>query len=206
MKLYAVGLASALALSVGCGESAIESEQVFLDFSTNAVKGGNSTMLRYEDEGKVETSGSVTGLTPGHITSVWLVVFNIASACTAPNCGVEDVVPNSPSKSDVMHGQAGVATPGGTMDFSFSVLEGMKSVEGSTLTPDFGIGFTDTQTSEIHLIVVDHGLPIPGREAGQRTNYTIGANCTGGPMMNFCPFIQYAPHYAVGAMPMGGAH
>lgn len=204
MKLQAVGLCAVLGLAVGCGDSGVESEQAFLNFSTGALIGGSSVLTRYEDDKKVEGSGSITNLPAGNIITVWLVIFNIATECSPPSCGVEDVAPGVAAKAEVMKADDDIASAAGTMDFSYSILEGMHAVEGSTLADDFNIGLTSLTTSEIHYLVVDHGPPQAGREKGQRTNYTVGVNCTGGPMGNFCPFIQFAPHLAPGDTGMAG--
>jgi hypothetical protein len=196
MKLRGLGLAAILVLGVGCGADAVESDQVFLDFSTNAVIGGSSNISRFESDKKVEGSGTITMLTPGNIYTIWTVIFNLSSMCGEPNCDLADVAPNVPSKTEIMRAAYGTASAEGTVDYSFTLLEGQMHVEGSTLTPDFGIGFISTVESEIHMVIVDHGAPQPGREAGQRSDYTVGVNCVGGPNMNFCPFVQYAPHYS----------
>jgi hypothetical protein len=195
--------------SAGCGEDATESTNQFLDFLTSEPKGGSTTLLRYEKgEKRVEGSGEIVGLTNGNIHTVWTVIFNDSSKCSAPSCGVDDVAPMAANNPEIIWVDNGVAADG-KLAFDFTIMEGAKMSVGSTLTPDFGVGLTSVTTSEIHMFVVDHGPPQPGRENGQRTDYHVGVlpngmNCNLGPMGNWCPFILYSPHLAPGAAGGGG--
>jgi hypothetical protein len=212
MMLRTVTLAVVLVGSVGCGDDGLESTNQFLDFLTSEPKGGSTTLVRYEKgEKRVEGSGNITALTPGNIITVWTVIFNDAAKCSPPACSPEDVAPMAANNPEIIWVEHGVPAADGTLAFDFTIMEGAKMSVGSTLAPDFGVGLTSVTTSEIHFFVVDHGPPQPGREAGQRTNYRVGVlpngmNCNLGPMGNWCPFLLYSPHFAVGAMAGPGGH
>lgn len=215
MKLRTVCFAAVMAGAVGCAgdDEAIESTNQFLDFLTAEPRGGESSLLRYEAEGekRVEGSATITQLVPGNIHTVWVVIYNEAAKCSPPNCGVEDVAPMNPSIPEILWVDNGVPAADGTLTADFTLMEGAKMAVTSTLAPDFGVGLTSVTTSEIHFFVVDHGPPQAGREAGQRTDYRVGvlpdgSNCNLGPTMNWCPFVQFSPHFAVGDPGTGAGH
>lgn len=130
-----------------------------LDFATGVPAGGTATLHRFS--GGVNYRLHAEGLEPGHAYTLWLVIFNDTSACTAGTpdvtfCGGNDLV-NDAAHPDMMY--AGGHVVGASGDATFAGRRDVGDMSGSANGP-VGLpayGLEDPGGAEIYLIVHDHG-------------------------------------------------
>ncbi len=74
-------------------------------------------------------------------------------------------------------------------------LDRLELLASGTGTFDYDATLTPgTIEPELAVFLVDHGPPIPGHEAEQRSGVTVGEDCSGGPTQSFCPFVSVVHH------------
>ncbi|MDG2333826.1 MAG: hypothetical protein P8Q97_06320 [Myxococcota bacterium] len=98
---------------------------------------------------KIRLSGETTRLEAGHAYTIWAVIYNSPQDCV-DGCNEEDFV--LPSSSVIWSGIGFVADEDGEASFKTRLREG--SFPGQIL---FGMGLTDADAAEIHLVVRGHG-------------------------------------------------
>jgi hypothetical protein len=120
---------------------------------------------------RVTASLTTRDLTPGHVHTLWLVAVNNPMACSSEPCKSSDVLGNSEAVgSDVRWADGQIVPASGEVTFRGEVPVG--AWQGSW----FGTGLNSPQEAEYHLVVNDHGTPLPGREEAMLTSYREG--CT----------------------------
>jgi hypothetical protein len=143
---------------------------------------------------------ATTGLEPGYAYTLWVVVFNNPSACTAPTpfslCSDPDVG-NAAAMPDVLYGAGHVVAGSGTV-----TLAGHRRVgdESGSISAPIGLpafGLVDPEGAEILLVLHEHGPLLPAYLPDQIQ--TVGGGCTdaGIPAPGVAsPFNAYAgPEY-----------
>jgi hypothetical protein len=166
-------------------------------FSDGGVA-GSSTVVRGLNG--VSFRMATTGLEPGYAYTLWVVVFNNPSACTAPTpfslCSDPDVG-NAAAMPDVLYGTGHVVGGSGMVTFAGhrSVGDGSGSISAPIGLPAFGL--VDAAGAEILLVVHEHGPLLPAYLPDQIQ--TVGGGCTdaGIPAPGVAsPFNAYAgPEY-----------
>ena len=157
--------AAAIGLSFMFGGAALAGGSVvdMVKFPGREPVAGASTLMRYENA--VEITIHTTGLEPGHVYTVWHVIFNNPEACSG-ECGPHDFPtgvpgakvgpeePNPAVQASVLWATGGVAGPSGVGEFRGRLERG--NPPGVVL---FGPGLVDPMNSEIHLLLRSHGRP-----------------------------------------------
>lgn len=109
-------------------------------------------------DGGAFVSLETQGLAPGHVHTLWFVAISNPAACATVPCTGKDVLLNT----EAVQGDAGfaggiVADEEGKAQFAhFQPL-------GPLTNGWFGTGLGEVATSEIHLVIKDHGPIIEGR-------------------------------------------
>jgi len=148
----------------------------------NEVAGAKSTLIRTDHSviGMMRTSQ----LRPGHAYTVWWVVFNNPNACTPAEggCGVDDVVgvvmsggQTNPAGIGVLYATGGLSSHDGRLNFAARLDEGDAS--GCVRVPPLSAAcgpLRDASAAEIHMVLHDHGPPIPGKLDQQLRSFEGG--------------------------------
>lgn len=158
-------VASMLSLASSAVSAANMSTETVYQFGSNQVV-GSSTLLRSPTgvSFSVETNGSGNGnALDGHMTTIWLVVFNEPQQCTPegssdghPACSLDDVMNAmgggvNEAEIDVLYGAGNVVGNGSQAHFA-----GFKKVNDLKKST-FSIGLKDSKKAEVHLVVRSHG-------------------------------------------------
>lgn len=112
--------------------------------SAQIVTGANGATLSY----------NATELNPGHVYTVWFVLFNQPEECAASPCTGKDLL----GTTDAVGGEAGYAT-GQIADENGRASFFAHMNLGDVPNAWFGNGFTNPN-AEIHLVLMDHGPQI----------------------------------------------
>lgn len=131
---------------------------------------GSSTLVR-TDRG-VSAALATTGLTPGHVVTLWWVVFNDPDGCQAgipglSRCGPDDVHAGRGGPSP-NHAAGRIVDEDGTAGF------GAHLRVGDTSRALAGPGLVAPRGAEVILIVKTHGPKIPGLVADQLRTFAGG--------------------------------
>jgi hypothetical protein len=117
---------------------------------------GSSTLVR-TDRGLSATL-ETTGLTPGHVVTLWAVVFNDPAACEAgtpiSRCGPGDAHAGRGGVSP-NHAAGGIVADDGTIDLGGHLRK------GDTSRALAGPGVVEPRGAEVILVVKSHGPKIP---------------------------------------------
>lgn len=129
-----------------------------------------------------------SNLTPGHVITVWAVVFNQPQNCAAfPAACTGSDLSNLDVLGDAVYTSGGVVRPDGRIYLRAFLREGDASGsmahEVSTAFPPTGL--LDLDGAEIHLVIRDHGPAILGKVYEQRSSFT------GGCEVSFPPFSAF---------------
>ena len=136
---------------------------------------------------------STSGLAPGHVATMWWVIFNHAEFCATTVCTPPDL--NNPLVNGALQFGGGIVVgAGGRADFSSYLAEGDNS--GFYLNPAFpnmpnpSPGVVDAKTVQIHMAVRDHGPASadPAVLALQLTTFPGGCS-----MANPCTTLHATP-------------
>lgn len=164
--------AAVVVLPVGAAAPAEESVHRFSDGavvgSSWLVRGPNGISFRL----------ATTGLEPGYAYTLWVVVFNNPSACTAPTpfslCSDPDVG-DPATMPDVLYGTGHVVgSDSATFAGHRSVGDGSGSISAPIGLPAFGL--VDPAGAEVLLVVHEHGPLLPAFLPDQIQ--TVGGGCT----------------------------
>lgn len=146
------------------------------------VAGAQATLVR--NANGISYRLTTNSLTSGNAYTLWLVVVNNPSACSASPCAPPELFSNSATDAQVRFAAGHVAGGSGNGTFAGSVKEGPlsgwladRSLESST-------------GAEIHLVVNDHGPMIP--EFMPDMIHTYRGGCS-----NSSPFPPFFPATAL---------
>lgn len=163
-----------------------------VSFPTGAtvIEGASSTLRRTHNG--ISWTLKTNDLEPGHVHTLWVVVFNNPDACV-DGCGLDDLA-RPEVAATLAFGGGHVVGPSGIATFSGHLQEGNTSGFPSD-SPFAGVvggehlGLVDANQAEIHLVVRDHGEKIPGRVAEQIGTFSGGCD------VNACANVQFAAHH-----------
>ena len=126
----------------------------------------NATAKMVAVDGGVFVSFDTQDLAPGHAHTLWFVAISNPSACASVPCTGKDVLLNSDAvKSDAGFAGGVIAAKDGSASFAHF------QPQGALVNGWFGAGLNDVSTSEIHLVVKDHGPLIEGRVADMLSTF-----------------------------------
>lgn len=117
-------------------------------------------------------------LEPGHVYTLWWVVWNNPHACKIPGACENNDMGNAVSIDvEIMYAGGQVAESDGILSFTTHLNAGdpsrsINSMHG--LAPAGGLQFGKTFSAEVHLILRSHGPAIPGMLNAQLRNYYGG--------------------------------
>lgn len=103
---------------------------------------------------------STSGLTPGHVVTLWWAIFNYPRFCATPDCAPSDLN-NYFVKGSLQSGGGYLVGADGRADFGGYLGKGDNT--GFYILPGFGNmlnpapGIIDTNRATIHLVIRDHG-------------------------------------------------
>jgi hypothetical protein len=120
----------------------------FSNHSTVIPSAGS--MLIREDDG-VYLDFHATGLTPGHVVTLWLVAFNNPEHCRTNPCSPSDLFNNGLVNGSLL------ATGGRVVGADGSVSYGAYRAVGDATGAFIGPGIWDVNRAEIHLVTRTHG-------------------------------------------------
>lgn len=133
------------------------------------IEGSKASLVRTKAGAYV--SFQTKELTPGHVYTLWWIIMNDPTKCSARPCTPEDVLgKHAEVKSEVTWADGLVAPESGGATFSSFLAK------GDVWKPWFGNHFPDPMTAEIHLILNDHGPAVDGKVGDMITSYRTG--CT----------------------------
>jgi hypothetical protein len=149
--------------------------------------------LSRNNEGVLGTI-STSGLTPGHVITVWWSIFNNPEFCAQPICAPSDF--NNPAvNGSLQFGGGTIADAGGRVNFSGYLAEGDNT--GFYLNPAFpnlpnpAPGIVDTKKAQIHLAIRTHGMPNPDPVIFHQQLTSFPGGCS--VAMPPCATVQAAP-------------
>ncbi len=193
--LAAALLVGATAIGMGVadrlrGDSRISRVRLVSDGS--AVPHASSMLTRSENG--ADFTFSTSALPAGHVVTLKAVIFNKPKNCKHGvgrlRCGKDDL--SNPEVEGSVVYLAGDARGRAVVNFQGHLAADDKS------HALIGDGLTNPQGADVHLVVLDHGPPLPGLE--RQMISTLGAGCkdappgAGTPGPNTCVDIQISAH------------
>lgn len=154
---------------------------------------GESTLMRKPNG--ISAQVKTTGLTPGNVYTLWFVVFNNPESCEG-GCNGPDLIGNPAVNGTLAFGAGAIAAGDGSITLAGYLQEGDTSgyPDDFPIQPlpgaDTGLAVGNADGAEIHLVVRDHGQPVPGLVSEQL--HTFGGGCD----VNVCQDVQVALHFA----------
>lgn len=159
-----------LVLAMGTSHSTAD----VLYFGTTDVVPNSSSKLTRNNNG-ISMNIKTTDLEAGAAYTIWWVIFNNPENCSDGECGENDVLPpgvNPDADVSVAFAAGHVIGNNGKGNFGGHLSVG----DTSGLHPAFldTNGLVDAHGAEIHLIVRNHGQPIPGEVSEQISTFFGG--------------------------------
>ena len=177
-RSLALAMVTLLTMSALASANASYHQSVALNYHPQAAasglsgpvgEGATGTLVRRENG--VSWRFQTHNLRPGHAYTIWFVVLNASENCLAQPCSAADIVTRHLiTDAQVTYGGGHVAGGSGQATFAGSFRAG--SIAG--WFEDGGL--RNPTTAEIHLVLNDHGLVIPGMTAEMIHTYRAG--CT----------------------------
>ena len=179
-------LAAALALGCSEADSALLQPETNLAQMSAAASMSTTDVLTYADMAAVGTSRitrtnngvsfqlTTTGLAPGEVHTLWMVVFNTPEGCSDPGCGIDDLG-NDDAVADVLYAAGTIVGQSGRASFAGHRRQGDAS--GSILGEWLGLptpGLVNAMGAEIHFVVHTHGPLIPALTAEMLHSFNAG--------------------------------
>jgi hypothetical protein len=194
IALLTLALATfATAQSSSSGNVKTQITKVNVIGSTAVVPQAGASLSRNNDAvlGEISTSG----LTPGHVTTVWWSIFNNPEFCANPACAASDF--NNPAVNGSLQLAGGtIADVGGRMNLSGYLAVGDNT--GFYLNPAFpnmpnpAPGIVSTKKAQIHLAVRTHGVASSDPTILQQQLTSFPGGCAVS-VPSPCATIQVAP-------------
>lgn len=200
-----------VAVTVPAATATPPDRQPLHDFATGEMITGTFSMLDRSDD--AVASRIRTAATPGHVITIWYVIFNAPEFCSDGACGEDDLFAGGGLNSEqieaarisvVYGGDGGVVNPGGRVALDGGLAEGVvpagpnqvvigldadgalvpQAVTGAVVT-----GLEDAAGAEIHVVLQDHGVAHsdPALLQSQLTGFRTACNPD-------CVDVQFALH------------
>lgn len=133
---------------------------VHLFGTTTVVPAAGASLLR--DKDGVFGTISTSGLTPGHVVTLWWAIFNNPKYCASPTCVPADF--NNPAvNGSLQYGGGTIVDAGGRASFSGYLAEGDNTGFYShpmfPNLPNPSPGIVNTKKAQIHMSIRSHGFP-----------------------------------------------
>ncbi len=134
---------------------------------------------------------STSGLTPGHVVTLWWAIFNEPSNCATPNCAPPDL-DNPNVNGSLQFGGGQVVGLNGRADFGGYLAVGDNT--GFHLLPQFPFmpnpapGLVNPKGATIHLVIRTHGPASTDPTTLNQQLSSFGGGCS----VNPCANIQVA--------------
>jgi hypothetical protein len=170
---------SGATLTAGAAQGSTTSPAYFNWDPANAA--GTSMLVRSEHG--VSFSYSTSGLAPGHVVTVWVVVFNNPAACATRPCTPADMGAGNPAaEGDFLWGGGHVIGGSGRANFGGHLRVGDVSGSGLAEVGGTALGLLNPMTAEIQLALHSHGPAVPGQVLkSQLTSFLGGCQVFLGP-------------------------
>jgi hypothetical protein len=162
------------------------------------ILGSSSSYVAFEDG--VSATFDTTGLEPGHVVTMWWVVFNHPELCTngegGLRCGEPDLLTmggDEAIEGSVLHAGGHIVGPDGAGHYGSFLSTGDTS--GVMIA---GPGLTNPLGADVHLVLRDHGPVQEGLLVDALASY--GGGCieppdgTGTPGDFDCVEVQFTAH------------
>jgi hypothetical protein len=180
-----IGVCSLLGVHSAQADSAKTSIEPLLNLMSGAEVPGTGTILVRTKDG-VGATLHTSGLTPGHVYTLWFTVFNNPKRCATTPCSVPGDLMNPNVRGVVLSGTGQIAGDDGTADFG--AFRAVGDTTGVFEGIGTGEGLLNAKKAEIHLVVRTHGPVIPAMLEEQLTTFN------GGCPPNTCVNVQAAPY------------
>ena len=152
-------------------------ESLVYDAISGNPVAGSATLLRTDK--KISMTFKAEGLNPGHAYTIWWVIWNKPEECIIPfACDVPDYAFADIVEVDALYAAGHVVGNNGKGNFSGSLKENDNAGSINDLFDLPKYGLYDARTAEVHLVLRDHGLKIPGQVSDQ-INFYPGGCVTG---------------------------
>lgn len=137
------------------------------------VDGATARLQRLESG--LATRTDTRELTPGHVVTLWWIVFNNPGACADTPCVLDDLFDDD-VEAACLAADGAVVTGAGSAAFSdrLGIGEGRDSCLHKFGATDHGL--LDPQGAEVHLMVHDHGPVQPGLVPVMRSTFDGGCD------------------------------
>lgn len=200
-KLLILAVAGLLAMAVAAPAAA--SQQVIHGKSdvyliSNESDTGNAHLWRTSNG--LYTRIKVNDLTPGHVITVWWVIFNTPEGCITPYaCGVDDTIGEefggnaTGAQASVPHAVGGIVDANGKLKVNaFQPLGPADEPVGDIFgDPDFGL--YNPMGAEVHIVVRDHGPVLEGQLEAQLGTFEGGCDPAVNPEVYWIDFVGTFP-------------
>ena len=152
---------------------------VFVIGTTTVIPQAGASLSR-NNEGVLGTI-STSGLTPGHVITLWWAIYNNPEFCANPVCAPPDF--NNPAvNGSLQFGGGTLADAGGRVSFTGYLAEGDNTGFYShpmfPNLPNPSPGIVNTKKAQIHLAVRTHGLPNPDPVIYQQQLTSFPGGCS----------------------------
>ena len=107
---------------------------------------------------RVEAKLMAADLNPGHAYTIWFVFFNRPMACASSPCADTDL---TSAQGAVHFGAGAIAGANGSINVTLRARAGgpPSGAVGNPNLPEPGLAHGQGLRAEVHLVVVDHGIP-----------------------------------------------
>jgi hypothetical protein len=144
-----------------------------LDGDPVLVEGATARLLRTDD--RLITRTNSRELTPGHVQTLWWVIFNNPDECATTPCGMGDLFVDEVEASCQIADGAVTAHDGQASFFDRLAIGESRD----SCLPHFGgtdHGLVNPLGAEVHLMVHDHGPLQPGKVPEMRSTFDGGCD------------------------------
>ncbi len=127
-----------------------------ISIGIDAAAEGGAYLVR--ERNRITARMMLADLQPGHAYTFWWIFFNRPGLCASTPCADTDLMA---SKGAIHFGAGGIASGNGVLNVSFST-QPFGPPTGAVLNPNLprpGLMFDNGFKAEVHLVVVDHGIP-----------------------------------------------
>ena len=132
---------------------------------------GSSQLVRTPNG--VSFTYHTSGLPPGQVVTLWVVVFNNPGECATSPCTLADMA-NLKTGGDFLYGGGHVIGGSGRGNFGGRLAAGDVSGSGLAEIGGSALGLIDPLTAEIQFALHSHGPAVPGRTLKAQLSSFLG--------------------------------